>query len=115
MAVPPEAPDRVGELAGASAIMDVEGAFTNLLWFYYEASDNAWVMIWSSLDRPGSMLVSIPLVPDSFWTPAGACFPDTAMSVVFRGTPQNDIRPYHDIRFVIPEPSSLLLSGSRLE
>jgi hypothetical protein len=41
MAVPPEAPDRVGELAGASTIMDVEGGFTNLLWFYYEASDNA--------------------------------------------------------------------------
>jgi hypothetical protein len=41
MAVPPQAPDRVGELAGASAIMNVEGGFTNLLWFYYEASDNA--------------------------------------------------------------------------
>ena len=61
IAVPPYPPDRVGELNGPSAVMDVEGGFTNLLSFYYLASDNSGlVTTWSGLDGTGSMLASIP-------------------------------------------------------
>lgn len=110
MAVPPYGPNRVGELNGSSATMDVEGGFMNVLSFYYQASDNSGlVTIWSGLDGTGSMLASIPLTAAFGWTPAGASFSGTAMSVVFSGTSGMVFDQITDGGFVIPEPSSLLL------
>lgn len=113
MAVPPYGPDRVGTLSGPSAIMDVEGGFTNLLSFYYEAPDNSgMVTIWSGLDGSGSTLASFSLPAASFWSPAGTNFPSTAMSVVFSGTPGTTFDVVTNAGFVLPEPSSLLLLGT---
>ena len=112
-AVPPYGPDRVGELNGPSAVMDVEGGFTNLLSFYYQAPDNSGlVTIWSGLDGTGSMLVSFPLTAATIWTPAGGPFSGTAKSVVFSGTPGMLFDDITNAGLVIPEPSSLLLLGS---
>jgi hypothetical protein len=113
MAVPPYGPDRVGELNGSSAIMDVESGFTTVFSFYYEASDNSGlVTIWSGLDGTGSMLASIPLTAAADWTPDGAGFGGTAMSVVFSGTPRMQFDQINDVGFVVPEPSSLVLFGT---
>jgi hypothetical protein len=113
MAVPPYGPNRVGELSGPSAIMDVEGGFSPLLSFYYKASDNSGlVTIWSGLDGTGSMLGSVPLTATTDWTPDGVRFVGTAMSAVFSGTPGILFDQVTNAGFVIPEPSSLLLLGS---
>ena len=112
-AVPPYGPDRVGELNGPSAVMDVEGGFTNLLSFYYQASDNSGlVTIWSGFDGTGSMLASFSLPAMAIWTPAGASFSGTAMSVLFTGTPGIRLDDITNAGFVIPEPASLLLLGT---
>ena len=115
MAVPPYGPDRVGELTSTSAVMDVQGGFTSLFSFYYQAPDSSGVVtIWSGLDGTGSMLASFPLPAASIWTPAGTNFPGTATSVIFSGTPGTAFDVITNAGFVIPEPSSLLLVASGL-
>ena len=112
-AVSPYGSNRVGELNGPSATMDVSGGFTNFFSFYYQFSDSSdLVTVWSGLDGTGSILASIPLPPESEWWPAGAKFDGTAMSVVFSGTPGVQFDPLTNKGFVIPEPSSLLLLGT---
>lgn len=115
MAVPPYGPDRVGVLAGSSAIMDIQGGFTPLISFYYQAPDDLGVVtIWDGLDGTGSLLFSFPLPAASFWTPDGTSFPGTAMSVVFSGTPGMTFDVITNQGFVVPEPSSIVLLASGL-
>ncbi len=79
---------RVGLLNGPSSIMNVSGGFSELFFFYYEASDNSGlVTLWSGMDGTGSMLGSIPLSATTDWQRAETLLRGGAMSVVFSGTP----------------------------
>jgi hypothetical protein len=117
----------------SSATMNVPGGFTTGLAFYYVAGSPGQVDVYSGLNGTGSLLATINLVAQAFdngctgdptgafcnWSPVGVGFSGIAQSVVFIGL--GDLIGFDNITLgdstpggVVPEPTTLLLTGSGL-
>jgi hypothetical protein len=117
----------------SSATMNVPLGFTMGLAFYYSASSPGQVDVYSGLNGSGSLLATISFVAQASdngctgdptglfcnWSPVGVGFSGIAQSVVFSGL--GDLIGFDNITLgdstpggVVPEPTTLLLTGSGL-
>lgn len=117
----------MGTGSTVTGVMNIGSGFSNGLSFFYTASSQETVTIWSGANGTGTVLATINLSPNNgsctgfpsycVWTGEGLSFSGVGKSVTFSGASNtlgiSDIN-VGSTNLVTPEPSTMILLGTGL-